>query len=87
MNATHMSGGATGGVRSARPGMKGMKVIYKITFPNGKIYVGQDVTGTVSYFGSANPRLIEADFTPEQCRDITVRKEILWESEATTSQR
>jgi hypothetical protein len=63
-----------------------MKVIYKITYPNGKIYVGQDVTGTVSYFGSADSRLIEADFTPEQCRDITVRKEILWESEAATSQ-
>jgi hypothetical protein len=54
-----------------------MKVIYKITYPNGKIYVGQDLTGSVSYFGSADSRLIKADFTPEQCRDLTVRKEIL----------
>ncbi len=63
-----------------------MKVIYKITYPNGKIYVGQDLTGSVSYFGSANSRLIEADFTPDQCRDLTVRKEILWESETATNQ-
>ena len=26
-------------------------------------------------------RLIEQDFTPEQRRDFTVRKEILWESD------
>ncbi len=63
-----------------------MKVIYKITYPNGKIDVGQDLTGAVSYFGSANSRLIEADFTPDQCRDLPVRKEILWESETATNQ-
>lgn len=45
-----------------------MKVIYKITYPNGKIYVGQDLTGSGSYFGSANSRLIEADFTPDQTK-------------------
>lgn len=58
-----------------------MKVIYKITYPNGKIYVGKDLTGTLNYFGSANSKLIESDFTPEQIRDFTVRKQILWESE------
>jgi hypothetical protein len=31
-----------------------MKVIYKITYPNGKIYVGQDVTDSINYFGSAS---------------------------------
>ena len=51
-----------------------MSVIYKITYPNGKIDVGQDLTGAVSYFGSANSRLIEADFTPDQCRDLPVRR-------------
>jgi len=66
--------------------MARMKVIYKITWPNGKIYVGKDLTGTVSYFGSADPRRIEADFTPEQCRDLIVRKEILWESQTATDQ-
>jgi hypothetical protein len=25
--------------------------IYKITYPNGKTYVGQDRTNTLSYFG------------------------------------
>ncbi|MNR12833.1 hypothetical protein D3C85_1292090 [compost metagenome] len=58
-----------------------MKVIYKITYPNGKIYVGKDLTGTLNYFGSANTKLIERDFTAEQMRDFTVRKQILWESE------
>ena len=59
-----------------------MKVIYKITYPNGKIYVGKDLTGTLNYFGSADSKLIERDFTAEQMRDFTVRKQILWESEA-----
>jgi hypothetical protein len=61
-----------------------MKVIYKITYPNGKIYVGQDITDSINYFGSANSKLLAADFTPEQRRDFTCRKEILWESEAAT---
>jgi|SRR5919106_2195934 hypothetical protein len=63
-----------------------MKVIYRITYPNGKIYIGKDLTGTLSYFGSVDSRLIESDFTPEQCRDLTIRKEILWQSETATDQ-
>jgi len=58
-----------------------MKVIYKITYPNGKIYIGQDITDTINYFGSANGKLIEADFSREDRRNFTIRKEILWESE------
>ena len=58
-----------------------MKVVYKITYPNGKIYVGQDLTDSINYFGSANSSLIAADFTRDQRRDFTIRKEILWESE------
>lgn len=58
-----------------------MKVIYKITYPNGKIYIGKDLTGTLNYFGSANSTLIEQDFTREQIRDFSIRKEIIWESE------
>lgn len=57
------------------------KVIYKITYPNGKVYVGMDLTDTLRYFGSPNSKLIEADFTREQRRDFTIRKEILWESD------
>ncbi len=62
------------------------KVIYKITYPNGKIYVGQDVTGSISYFGTPNSKLVAADFTNEQSRDFTVRKQILWESEDATNE-
>jgi hypothetical protein len=58
-----------------------MNVIYKITYPNGKIYIGQDLTNSINYFGSASSKLIEQDFTREQRRDFTIRKEILWESE------
>jgi hypothetical protein len=63
-----------------------IKVIYKITYPNGKIYVGQDVTDSINYFGSASSRLIARDFTREQRRDFTIRKEILWESEVATAE-
>jgi hypothetical protein len=60
---------------------KRWKVIYKITYPNGKIYVGKDLTDSINYFGSANDELIARDFTREQRRDFTIRKEILFESE------
>ena len=47
------------------------KVVYKVMWPNGKIYVGSDMTD------------IEADFpTRELRRDMTIRREILWESAA-----
>src|SRR5450755_2939247 len=57
------------------------KVIYKISYPNGKIYIGKDLTDSINYFGSADSRLIAEDFTREQRNDFTVRREILWESE------
>lgn len=57
-----------------------MKVIYKITYPNGKIYSGKDLTDTLIYFGSANNELIRSDFSDEQRRNFTIRKEIIWES-------
>ena len=56
------------------------KIIYKITYPNDKIYVGSDLTDDISYFGSANLKAIEKDFTRKQRRDFTVRRQILWES-------
>lgn len=62
-----------------------MKVIYKITYPNGKIYVGKDLTDSINYFGSADNNLIAKDFTREQRRDFMVRKEILWESETASN--
>ena len=59
-----------------------MKIIYKITYPNGKIYVGKDLTDSINYFGSASSDLVAHDFTREQRRDFTIRREILWESES-----
>lgn len=59
-------------------------VIYKITFPNGKIYIGKDEGGdghSLSYFGSWSDALIEQDFTKEALQDLTLRKQILFESE------
>ena len=61
-----------------------MKVIYRITYPNGRIYIGRDLTDDIDYFGSANSTLVVADFTREQRRDFTIRREIIWESETAT---
>lgn len=58
-----------------------VKVVYKLTYLNGKIYVGMDLTGSIGYFGSPNSKVIELDFTAESRRDMTIRREILWESE------
>jgi hypothetical protein len=58
----------------------GFKVVYKITFPNGKIYVGKDLTDSITYFGSADEALIAMDFTREERQSFTVRRDILWES-------
>lgn len=62
-----------------------MKVIYKITYPNGKIYIGMDLTDDINYFGSAASKIIAQDFTREQRRDFTIRRELLWESETATN--
>ena len=59
-----------------------MKVIYKITYPNKKIYVGKDSTGDIlRYFGSPYRKYVEQDFTWKQLKDITIRKKILFSSE------
>jgi hypothetical protein len=65
----------------AGPDYLAMKVIYKITYLNGKIYIGKDLTDSINYFGSADNKSIKKDFTTEQRRDFTIRKEIIWESE------
>ena len=59
----------------------GKKVLYKITYPNGKIYIGKDLTNTLTYFGSVNSKIVTADFTEEERKDFSIRKEILLESE------
>lgn len=59
-------------------------MVYKITYSNGKVYIGMDLTGTLTYFGSPSHALIAADFTPEQRRDFTIRKQVIWESSQAT---
>lgn len=61
-----------------------MNVVYKITYPNGKIYIGQDRTNSINYFGSASSQLISLDFTREQRQVFTVTREILWQKEFAT---
>lgn len=51
-------------------------MIYKITYPNGKIYIGKDLTDTATYFGSVNSELIRSDFSQGELDDFSVRKEV-----------
>lgn len=68
----------------ALPMRKLRYVVYKITFPNGKIYVGKDIGEpghSLRYFGSWHNETVEADFSKSDLKDFTLRKEILFESE------
>ena len=58
-----------------------MKVVYKITYPNGKIYVGQDRTNSITYFGSPSEPYVAKDFSKAERQRFTVTREILWESD------
>jgi len=61
------------------------KVVYKLTFPNGRIYIGLDLTNTLTYFGSPSAiEQIRTDLGPEVCADLTIRKTILWSSTTAT---
>jgi hypothetical protein len=62
------------------------KQIYKITYPNGKIWVGMDLIGMLLNVGSPSARdRIAADLDAQRL-DLTLRKEILWESETATDE-
>ena len=59
-------------------------VIYKITFPNGKIYIGKDIGGdghSLCYFGSWDNETVAKDFTKAELSSLTLTKDILLESE------
>jgi hypothetical protein len=58
------------------------KIIYKITYPNGKIYIGMDLTNAINYFGSASHDLIAKDFTAEQRKSFIIRRDVIWESDS-----
>jgi hypothetical protein len=75
-------GGAYSNALTGNVRLMGFQIIYKITYPNGKIYVGQDRTDSINYFGSPSSALIARDFTRREDRkSFTVTREILWESE------
>jgi hypothetical protein len=57
------------------------KIVYKITYPNGKIYVGKDLVYNINYFGSANGEIIESDSTWEEQLTFVIKKDILWHSD------
>lgn len=62
--------------------MKKYKYIYKITYPNEKIYVGSDATGNnLIYFGSPTREYIEEDFEKdfpwEKQQELVIKKNIL----------
>lgn len=57
-----------------------MKWIYKITYPNWKIYIGKDLTWTFRYFGSPDSKILERDFSEENKKDFSIRREIIWSS-------
>jgi hypothetical protein len=52
--------------------------VYKITYPNGKIYVGMDLTGTILYFGSPSAHeQIAADLRLDGHHlELRIRKDI-----------
>jgi hypothetical protein len=58
--------------------MSPRRQVYKITYPNGKIYVGMDLTGTMAYFGSPSVEERIASDLAEYRLDLTVRKQFLW---------
>jgi hypothetical protein len=57
-----------------------------VTYPNGKIYVGMDLTRSLLYLGSpsASQQITEDLDLDDHRFDLTLPKEILWESQTAT---
>lgn len=53
------------------------KQVYKITYPNGMIYVGMDLTGSITYFGSPTAKERIAADLAEHRLDLTADR---WKS-------
>jgi len=66
--------------------MANSKVIYKITYPNEKIFIGKDLTNILNYYGSADSKIIEQDFPEEERKVFIIKKEIIWESQTASDQ-
>ncbi|TXT44965.1 MAG: hypothetical protein FD137_1466 [Spirochaetes bacterium] len=55
--------------------------VFKLTFPNRKIFIGKDEKGFLTYFGGFNQEEVESDYRNIVMPSFTIKKEILWESE------
>jgi|TergutMp193P3_1026864.scaffolds.fasta_scaffold166485_2 hypothetical protein len=55
-----------------------MKIIFKITYPNGMIYIGKDSKNHINYFGSPVIKRLEEDFPWKKRKIFCIKKEILW---------
>ena len=52
--------------------------VYKVTYPNGKIYAGMDLTGTLLCVGNSGAQeRIGVDLHTHRL-DLILRKQILW---------
>lgn len=58
------------------------KVINKISYPNGKIYIGKDLTNSINCWGSAKSDLIAEDFNFEERMSMTILREIIFFSDS-----
>jgi hypothetical protein len=63
-----------------------MPTIYRITYPNGKIYIGSGMTDTLTYFGSVNNDAVTRDFSAAEMQSFTVTKDVLWRGECSRSE-
>jgi hypothetical protein len=61
-----------------------VNVFYRITYRNGKIYIDRDRTDSINHIGGALSALMARDFTAEERRTFSIKREILGSSETAT---
>lgn len=58
-----------------------MKQVFKLTFPNRKVFIGKDGRGSITCFEGYSREAVEADFRNVILPAFSITKEVLWESE------
>jgi len=61
-----------------------LKQIFKITYPTGKIFIGQDSQERIDFFGNPDNTIVASDFAnlPQSTQhDYKIRKEVLWQTQ------
>lgn len=61
-----------------------MSQVFRVTFPNGKIFIGYDMIGQICYFGGFDSARIQEELKPFKYSKVSLQKELLWESETAT---